>query len=74
MLRVCVCPWALSSVQLFATPGTVASQPPLSMEFSKQVLHAAKSFSRVRLCATLWTAAPQAPLATGFTMQEDWSG
>ena len=28
----------LSRVQLFATPWTVASQAPLSMEFSKQVL------------------------------------
>ena len=33
MLLVC---WLLSRVQLFATPWTVARQPPLSMEFSRQ--------------------------------------
>ena len=27
---------SLSSVRLFVTPGTVACQPPLSMEFSRQ--------------------------------------
>ena len=36
---VCVCVWCarmLSSVQLFATPWTIAHQGPLSMEFSRQ--------------------------------------
>ena len=28
--------WSLSRVQLFATPWTVARQPPLSMAFSRQ--------------------------------------
>ena len=34
--RVCVCVWALSHVQLFVTPWTLAHQAPLSMEFSRQ--------------------------------------
>ena len=33
--QICVC-WLLSHVWLFATPWTVASQDPLSMEFSRQ--------------------------------------
>ena len=33
---VCVCVCALSCVQLFAIPQTVARQIPLSMEFSRQ--------------------------------------
>ena len=33
---VCVCVHALSHIQLFATPGTVACQAPLSIEFSRQ--------------------------------------
>ena len=33
---MCVCVRALSHVQLFATPGTVASQAPLSMGVSRQ--------------------------------------
>ena len=32
----CVCAQPLSHVQRFATPGTVAHQGPLSMEFSRQ--------------------------------------
>ena len=39
-VRVCVCvrarARALSRVQLFATPGTVPHQAPLSMEFPRQ--------------------------------------
>ena len=34
--RMCVHAQLLSGVQLFATPWTVASQAPLSMEFSRQ--------------------------------------
>ena len=33
---MCVCARALSRVQFFATPWTVARQAPLSMEFSRQ--------------------------------------
>ena len=33
---VCVCVFALSCVQLFVTPWTIAHQAPLSMEFSQQ--------------------------------------
>ena len=33
---VCVCACTLSRVQLFETPWTVACQPPLSMEYSRQ--------------------------------------
>ena len=33
---VCVCVQSLSCVWLFVTPWTVASQPPLSMEFPRQ--------------------------------------
>ena len=33
---MCCCVYVLSRVQLFVTPWTVAHQPPLSMEFSKQ--------------------------------------
>ena len=33
---VCVCAQSLSLVQLFAAPGTVAHQAPLSMELSRQ--------------------------------------
>ena len=33
---VIVVVWSLSRVQLFATPGTVARQAPLSMAFSRQ--------------------------------------
>ena len=33
---VCVCARALSYVQLFAAPRTVACQAPLPMEFSRQ--------------------------------------
>ena len=33
---LCVCAYALSRVWLFATPGTVACQVPLSMAFSRQ--------------------------------------
>ena len=34
---VCVCVWkSLSHFRLFAIPSTVAHQPPLSMEFSRQ--------------------------------------
>ena len=35
-LCVCVCVCVLSSVQLFASPWTVAHQAPLSMGFSRQ--------------------------------------
>ena len=35
-LCVCVCVLALSHVQLFVSPWTVAHQAPLSMEFSRQ--------------------------------------
>ena len=33
---VCVCVCVFSLVQLFATPGTVPCQAPLSLEFSRQ--------------------------------------
>ena len=33
---LCVCVYALSHVQLFETPWTIAHQAPLSMEFSRQ--------------------------------------
>ena len=33
---VCVCVHALSCVQLFAAPWTIAHQAPLSTEFSRQ--------------------------------------
>ena len=33
---MCVCVCVLSHVQLFAIPGTVAHQAPLSMKFPKQ--------------------------------------
>ena len=33
---MCVCMRVVSCVQLFVTPWTVACQPPLSMEFSRQ--------------------------------------
>ena len=38
IVRGCVCVYvcALSCVQLFATPWSVACQTPLSMEFSRQ--------------------------------------
>ena len=35
-LHVCTCAQSLSRVQLFAAPGTVAHQAPLSTEFSRQ--------------------------------------
>ena len=35
-LLVCVCTCVLSTVQLFASPWTVAHQAALSMEFSRQ--------------------------------------
>ena len=34
--RVCVCVCALSHVQLFVTPWTIAHHTPLSLEFSRQ--------------------------------------
>ena len=68
-------------LRLFATPGTVACQAPLSLEFSRQeaVFIIARTcvlshFNRVRLCATLQTVAPQAPLSMGFSRQEHRSG
>ena len=70
---VCVCVvHALSCVQLFVTPWTVACQVPLSME----LLHARmlSSVSRVRLFAAQWTVAHQAPQSMGFSRQEYWSG
>ena len=40
----CVCAQPLSHVQRFATPGTVAHQGPLSMEFSRQECWSELSF------------------------------
>ena len=34
--KCCMCACVLSCIQLFATPWTVASQGPLSVEFSRQ--------------------------------------
>ena len=66
--HACVCVFvcvvhALSCVQLFVTPWTVACQVPLSME----LLHARmlSSVSRVRLFAAQWTVAHQAPQSMG---------
>ena len=35
-IRVCVCVWALSHVQLLVTPWTITHQAPLSMRFPRQ--------------------------------------
>ena len=42
---VCVCVCALSRVQLFVTPWTLARQAPLSMEFSRQAYWSGLPFS-----------------------------
>ena len=72
---------APGSVQLCATPETVAHQAPLSLRFPRQEHWSevpfpspmqesenwkVKSLSRVRLLLTPWTAAYQAPPSFGF--------
>ena len=79
---------APGSVQLCATPETVAHQAPLSLRFPRQEhwsevpfpspMHERKSESEAAqscgLLATSWTAAYQAPPSMGFFRQEYWSG
>ena len=59
--KMWVC-YSISRVWLFATPGTVACQAPLSMEFSKaRILEIAISFSRGSSEPRNWTHLSVAP-------------